>query len=279
MKEISSKDNKIFKEAMSLKEKKYRDRLGLYLIEGWNLLEEAVKCRVEISEVFLSPDALGHEKSVGIESVFNLQRDGAENKGDYASRKTETYLLTSELFKRLSDTETSQGIIAVVKKPKDSLDLLSKDDTHSSFICLDRLQDPGNIGTILRTADAAGYSLAVIMKGTADIYSPKVVRAATGSLFRMPVVFMDDAESLKSFTLTAGKKIVATAMNGEKAYYEEDLSKDICLVIGNEGNGISDEILDLAEIKIRIPMEGTIESLNASVAAGILMYERIRNAR
>lgn len=264
MKEITSKDNRIFKEAMSLKEKKYRDKLGLYLIEGWNLLEEAIKCDVQIVNVFICPEVIEHM----VETDENFVAPGVA--------LNNVFELSSNLFKRLSDTETSQGIIAVVKK-KEQPNQFNKQG--SCFICLDRLQDPGNIGTILRTADAAGYSLAIIMKGTADIYSPKVVRAATGSLFRMPVVFMDDANELKSFTLTAGKKIVTTTMDGSSVYYEEDLSKDICLVIGNEGNGISDEILDLADIKVRIPMEGSIESLNASIAAGILMYERIRNAR
>lgn len=265
MKEITSKDNRIFKEAMSLKGKKYRDKLGLYLIEGWNLLEEAIKCDIEISKVFLCPDIV--EREVKLHDDFVAP----------AIVGNDIFILSTELFKRLSDTETSQGVIAVVKKTNCHSE--RREESGSCFICLDRLQDPGNIGTILRTADAAGYSLAIIMKGTADIYSPKVVRAATGSLFRMPVVFMDDADELKSFTLTAGKKIVTTTMDGSSVYYEENLSKDICLVIGNEGNGISKEILDLAEIKVRIPMQGSIESLNASVAAGILMYERIRNAR
>ena len=259
MKEISSKDNKIFKEVMSLKEKKYRDKLGLYLIEGWNLLEEAIKNGASVKSIFLSEESLMEHEEMLPDSI-------------------ETYILSDELFNKLSDTVTPQGVICVIKKPEtlEAESLVKKGD---NIIVLDRLQDPGNIGTIIRTADASGYRLMIMMKGTADCYSQKVVRAATGSLFRMPVVFMDDAKELKSFTLTAGKKIVTTTMDGSVDYYDADLTKDIALVIGNEGNGISDEILDLAEIKVRIPMEGSIESLNASVAAGILMYERIRNAR
>ena len=144
---------------------------------------------------------------------------------------------------------------------------------------LDRLQDPGNIGTILRTADAAGYRLAVVMKGTADIFSPKVVRAATGSLFRMPVVFMDSNSELVEFTRAAGKKLVAACFDTERCYFDEDLTDNIALVIGNEGNGICKEIIESSDVKIKIPMHGNIESLNASVAAGILMYEAVRGKK
>ena len=114
------------------------------------------------------------------------------------------------------------------------------------------------------------------MKGTADVFSPKAVRAATGSLFRMPVVFMDSAHELAEFTRAAGKKLVATCFDTDRYYYDEDLKKNIALIIGNEGNGISGELIEGSDVKIKIPMYGNIESLNASVAAGILMYEAVR---
>ena len=145
-----------------------------------------------------------------------------------------------------------------------------------NFVVLDRLQDPGNIGTILRTADAAGYSLAIVLKGTADVFSSKVVRAATGSLFRMPVVFMDSVDELMEFTRAAGKKLVATCFDTDRYYYDENLKENIALIIGNEGSGISRELIECSDLKIKIPMHGNIESLNASVAAGILMYEAVR---
>ena len=181
------------------------------------------------------------------------------------------------MFDRLAQTETSQGVLAIVAKPEtDAGDFAS---ASGNFVVLDRLQDPGNIGTILRTADAAGYRLAVVMKGTADIFSPKVVRAATGSLFRMPVVFMDSNSELVEFTRAAGKKLVATCFDTERCYFDEDLTDNIALVIGNEGNGICKEIIESSDVKIKIPMHGNIESLNASVAAGILMYEAVRGKK
>ena len=253
MREISSKDNKIFRLCEQLAHKKYRDKHDLYLIEGENLLEEAVKNKADIKTVLARSDYGG--------GFF-----GMEDKA---------FFLSGKLFEQLSQTETSQGIIAIVEKPRISRDRFLKKD-GGNFVVLDRLQDPGNIGTILRTADAAGYRLAIVMKGTADVFSPKVVRAATGSLFRMPVVFMDSVDELMEFTRAAGKKLVATCFDTDRYYYDENLKENIALIIGNEGNGISQELIDGSDLKIKIPMHGSIESLNASVAAGILMYEAVR---
>ena len=253
MRTVSSKDNKIFRLCQQLSQKKYRDKLGLYLIEGENLLEEAVKNGAEIKTVLARPDYGG--------CFF-----GTEDK---------VFSLDDNLFRHLAQTETSQGIIAIVAKPEIS-PARFLDEDGGNFVVLDRLQDPGNIGTILRTADAAGYSLAIVMKGTADVFSPKAVRAATGSLFRMPVVFMDSVDELMEFTRAAGKKLVATCFDTDRYYYDEDLRENIALVIGNEGSGISQELIEGSDLKIKIPMHGNIESLNASVAAGILMYEAVR---
>lgn len=253
MREISSKDNKIFRLCQQLSHKKYRDKLGLYLIEGENLLEEAVKNGAAIKTVLMCRDYRG--------SLF-----GTEDKA---------FCLSDKLFEQLSQTETTQGIMAIVEKPELSPDLFLNRG-GGNFIVLDRLQDPGNIGTILRTADAAGYELAIVMKGTADVFSPKAVRAATGSLFRMPVVFMDSVDELMEFTRAAGKKLAATCFDTDRYYYDEDLRENIALIIGNEGGGISRELMESSDLKIKIPMHGNIESLNASVAAGILMYEAVR---
>ena len=253
MRTISSKDNKIFRLCQQLSHKKYRDKLGLYLIEGENLLEEAVKNGAGIKTVLMCRDYRG--------SLF-----GTEDK---------SFCLSDKLFEQLAQTETTQGIMAVVEKPELSPDRFL-DRGGGNFIVLDRLQDPGNIGTILRTADAAGYELAIVMKGTADVFSPKAVRAATGSLFRMPVVFMDSVDELMEFTRAAGKKLVATCFDTDRYYYDENLKGNIALIIGNEGSGISRELIECSDLKIKIPMHGNIESLNASVAAGILMYEAVR---
>ena len=257
MREIRSKDNRIVKRCEQLSMRKYRDQFGLYLIEGENLLAEAVKNHARIETVLLRE---GCQKSLPPQ---------------VADR---TFLVDARIFDKLAQTVTSQGILAIVVKEaarKENFINLP----GSNFIVLDRLQDPGNIGTILRTADAAGYKLAILMKGTADVYAPKVVRAATGSLFRMPVVSMASAKELAEFTGAAGKKLTATCLDARRWYYDEDLTHDIALIIGNEGNGISRDLIESSDIQIKIPMQGNIESLNAAVAAGVLMYETMRGKR
>ena len=257
MREIRSKDNKIWKRCEQLTMRKYRDRSGLYLIEGENLLDEAIRNHVRIETVLVREDC---QKALPPEAA------------------DKAFLLDARLFDKLAQTVTSQGILAVVAKAD-----VRKEDfiglPGSNFIVLDRLQDPGNIGTILRTADAAGYRLAILMKGTADVYAPKVVRAATGSLFRMPVVSMASTEELVEFTRAAGKKLTATCLDAQRCYYDEDLTHDIALVIGNEGSGVAPALIESSELRIKIPMQGNIESLNAAVAAGVLMYEAMRGKR
>lgn len=255
MREITSKDNKIVKLCEQLAVRKYRDRLDLYLIEGENLLEEAVREGATVDTV--------------------LMRKGYKGKMQ-PDLEDRTFLLDERLFDKLALTDSSQGILAIVKKPVVSQAELIKKGAMGNFVVLDRLQDPGNIGTIIRTADAAGYSLIVAMKGTADVFSPKVVRAAAGSLFRVPVVFMNDYDELVEFVKAAGGKLAATCFDTDRYYYDVDLTKNVALIIGNEGNGISPELIERADLKIKIPMAGTIESLNAAVAAAILMYESVR---
>lgn len=256
MREITSKDNKIIKLCQQLSLRKYRDKLGMYLIEGENLVREAV--------------------SEGADLQWALVRKGYE--GVPPELEAKSFLVEPRLFDRLAQTDTSQGILAIVKKPVVSQAAMIEKGAVGNFVVLDRLQDPGNIGTIIRTADAAGYSLVVVMKGTADVYSPKVVRAAAGSLFRVPVVFINDNEKLVSFIKAAGGKLVATCFDTDRYYFEEDLTKNIALIIGNEGNGISEELIESADTKIKIPMAGHIESLNAAVACAILMYEKVRGS-
>ncbi len=255
MRKIISKDNRIYRLCGKLSQKKHRERLGKYLLEGENLIEEAAKTGAEIETLI-------------VREGYSKIPEGLEER---------TFELEARLFEALAQTKTSQGILAIVKKPERCKEEFI--DSPGNFVVLDRLQDPGNIGTILRTADAAGYSLAIVMKGTVDIFSPKTVRAATGSLFRMPVVFMDSNSELVEFTRAAGKKLVATCFDTDRRYFDEDLTDNIALVIGNEGNGICREIIESSDLKIKIPMQGNIESLNASVAAGILMYEAVRGRK
>ena len=262
---ITSKDSRTFKELQRLTQKKYRDREGLFIAENPKVVGEA-----------LSQD--------GIDVLRVIAREGS----GYESFTDGTVTLSAELFDRVSDTMTSQGILAVVKKPDrgDIKNLLDGSDTiatepGSDIIVLDRLQDPGNIGTIIRTAEGAGISAAVFIKGTCDPFSPKVVRACAGSIFRMPIIFCDSTEEFISIAKKCGYRLAVTDVDRGVPYYEAGLSRAsssigrhrIALVIGNEGNGVSDTFRDAADILVNIPMHGKLESLNASVAAALLMYE------
>ncbi len=253
MRTIKSKDNSIYKAAVRLTRKKYRDETGLYLLEGIKPLQDAFSMGVGIRTVFLRDDTVT-EESFPSEKCISLDE---------------------KLFARLSDTETSQGVIAVAEQKKLSLDEFAEAVSvgTGNIVVMDRLQDPGNIGTIIRTAEAAGYRGIVMMTGSGDVYSPKVVRAAAGSLFRMPVIHAADPREVSAIAKSLGKKLAVTCLEDAQSCFDADLSENIALVIGNEGRGVSSQLLDLADMRVRIPMEGSIESLNAAVAAGILMYQ------
>lgn len=260
MKIIRSKDNSIYKDAYRLLKKKYRDATGLYLLEGVKPLEDAVRQDINIERIFIS------EKSVsGVAEKSDILKSVDDGK---------LIVLSESLFKKLSETETSQGVIAVAAKREYEMDEFVKRFMHSgrNLIVLDGLQDPGNIGTIIRTAEAAGYEAVVLTPGCADVYSPKVVRAAAGSLFRIPIVHGISCGHTASLLKKCGKRVVVTDIETDIYYDEVDLSSDTAIVIGNEGRGVSDEMKKASDIKIKIPMQGSIESLNAAVAAGILMY-------
>lgn len=283
---VTSTDNRIYKLCASLAMKKYRDKEGKYLIEGENLLDEAIKNKADIVAIILREDiAMLLEKPqagdgpeckplpCGMQGISSLITQGETRRGGMP----EVYAMPSKLFDKLAQAVTSQGILAVVSKPGNAKETLINANTpRSNLLILDRLQDLGNIGTVIRTADAAGYLGIIAMKGTGDIYAPKVIRAAAGSVFRIPIIYVENNRELQQFARDLDKRLVATAFDTKHFYYEEDLTAGIGLIIGNEGNGISDELMELADVKVKIPMKGNIESLNAAVAAGIIMYEAMR---
>ncbi|MCL1982700.1 MAG: RNA methyltransferase [Clostridiales bacterium] len=257
MKEISSKANKNYKLCQQLASKKYRDRYGMYLIEGGNLIEEAARFGAEIAAVFLRPD-------------FDASRFAGA---------PEPFVLDAKLYDGIAQTETSQGAIAVVRKRSYGEREFFSLCGDRNVLVLDRLQDPGNVGTMIRTADAAGYGGAVVMKGTGDIYSPKAARAAAGSLFRLPVLLADSANDALKLLKANGKRAVATCFDTPTCYFDADLTQGVALLIGNEGSGLCREFVDGADIKVKIPMARGVDSLNAAVAAGVLMYEGRRHLR
>ena len=261
MKTIKSRDNNIYKSALKLTKKKYRDETGLYLLEGVKPLEDGIATGVRVKTIFVC-------EGVRINDAFPEEL---------------CVMLDEHLFKKLSDTGTSQGVIAVAEQRKFPFGEFASAVCREAgnVIVMDRLQDPGNIGTIIRTAEAAGYRGIIMISGSGDIYSPKVVRAAAGSLFRMPVIWAEDAREAADMVKRMNKKLAVTCLEGAVNCFDADLTENIALVIGNEGRGVSEKLLGFSDIRVKIPMEGSIESLNAAVAAGILMYQsqKKNNAR
>ncbi len=268
---ITSAENRTLKEIQQLKTKKYRDLYGRYVVEGPNLCVDALEN--DAPPVCLAVSESGLKKSE-VNRIIEYYK--GMNQGAFEKK---FFIFEDRLFHKLAETEHNQGILAVVNKNTEEIDTFFDKCPTGNVVVLDRLQDPGNVGTIIRTADAAGYKGVILMKGNADIYSSKVVRACAGSLFRLPVLTVSQPDEAVNLLHEYGKKIVSTGFDTDKPYYQIDLKENIALIIGNEGNGICEEFKKSADEIIKIPMEGKIESLNASVAAGIIMYESMRQKK
>lgn len=252
-KEIVSRDNRIFKETRKLAQKKYRDETSSYIVEGITLVKEALLFKNMIKYLVIQES----------------KKDELFKEIDF--KKYDLYVMKDSLFIKVAQTATSQGVLAVLSK-KEGTNL----PEEGNLLIIDRLQDPGNMGTLIRTAEATGYKGVVIMKGSADVFSLKVQRASSGSLFRVPVIFYEDEKELVKDIKESGRSVVVTDLKEGKAVSELYLKMPIALVIGNEGKGVSAYFLDNSDYKVVIPMKGEVESLNAAVAGSILMYETAR---
>ena len=256
--EITAVNNAQVKLAAELKQKKHRTKTGLFLAEGLRTVEEAIEAR-QVESIFYTP----------IED--DRTRKALE---EAAAKGVKLYCVNEAIMKKISDTETPQGIIAVCNMTHLSLEeLLSRGEM---LLVLDRVQDPGNIGTMLRTADAAGVGGLVLLSGCADIYAPKTVRASMGSLFHIPVLQGLDEATFIDTAKDFGYELLVTSLEGATSLYKADLSGRIAFVMGNEANGVTAKLLKAADKKVFIPMQGKAESLNVAMAAGVVMFEALR---
>jgi len=254
---ITSADNGKYKAWLKLLTRKYRERERCFLVEGNVLINDALSSGALLKELII--------------------RDGSETVNAFlGSAEFEAYVgvfsLAGNLFDKLSQTEHGRDLIGVFSMPDEEIEKWS----YGDIVVLDRIQDPGNLGTIIRTSDAAGVAGIIAMKGTVDPYSPKVVRAAAGSIFRVPVMEVENGEALRKVLKKLNAIAMALDVKGAVNIYEMPDENRIALIVGNEGGGISDELLNVSEIKLKIPMREGIESLNAAMALGIVIYERVR---
>jgi len=256
---IESKENNLFKNTKKLKERKNRNKSNKYVIEGVRLVEEAFKAKVSIDYLIVTKD--------GTEKLEQFLKS-------YITEDMRIYEISDNLFKELICTETPQGILAVINMNRVPLEA-----NGSFYLLCDKLQDPGNLGTIIRTAHAAGVQGIILTKGTVDIYNEKTIRSTMGSIFYIPIHYEDDNLSLVKHLKEDGFNLVVTSLDTDKDFFEEDLRGKTILTVGNEGNGVSDEVLDLADTKVKIPMPGNAESLNVAIATSVIMYEKVRQDR
>lgn len=266
LKEISSPDNAKVKLVRKLASRKGRSEEGLFVAEGINLVSELTAGGHDIDFIMLSAafDAGADERRAALAGFIE-------------SGRADAYKVKESIFNKLSDAEHGVDVLAVCRMAQPGLEIIEELAADDCVLVCDRVQDPGNIGTMIRTAVAAGYGALVLMPGTVDIYSPKVLRATAGAVFNIPIAYANSEDELFDIIHKTSRRIVVTDPSGGSAYYEEDLSHGIALVIGNEGAGVSESIMNRADVRVTLPMKGSIESLNAAVAAAVLMYEAIRS--
>jgi TrmH family RNA methyltransferase len=259
---ISSTSSGQMKNLVLLQKKaKAREKQGIFVVEGWKMFDEAVKAGILV-KAYVSNNFY-HTK---------LQENPQYFTGiDYE-------IVTDSVFKEVSDTKTPQGIMGTVRKPEYSLERMI--GTEEAFLLLlEDIRDPGNLGTMIRTAECAGITGIVLNSTCVDIYNPKVIRSTMGSVYRVPIYRAEDFKSTLEKIKNRKIVIFAAHLMG-KTYDTEGLFQDKCaFLIGNEANGLSDKTASMADLLIKIPMAGKAESLNAAVAAAILMYEAVRQKR
>lgn len=260
---ITSTSNAQVKHVINLLNKaKYRRENQAFVVEGTKMVLEAPDYMVE--KIYVAESFMGSNKK----QITDIQWD---------SPKIE--VVSDNVFKQMSDTKTPQGILAVVKMKDSSLSEIMGKENAFVMVCED-IQDPGNLGTILRTGEGAGISGVIMSRNTVDIYNPKTIRSTMGSLYRVPFVYVDNLCEIISQMKSLEIKVYATHLNGNNSYAKGDYSGKCAFLIGNEGNGLKDETTNMADTLIKIPMEGNVESLNAAISSAIIMYEvnRQRNA-
>jgi TrmH family RNA methyltransferase len=254
IKPITSASNPLLKRIRALHQRSAREKSGLFLIEGAKLVNEAHARNVPVRDILVSQSFL--KEGLGACHAANI---------------SQVAVVEDKLFRELSTTEHPEGIIAVAEIPRHRLSEVVRGKAPLVVVAVS-IQDPGNLGTIIRTALAAGASGVVLTKGTVDPYNPKVVRAAAGSLYAMPIVGdlpVDDAiRTLKA----SGVSVYALDPHADRPYWQTEMSGPVALALGSEGQGLPDAVLLQADCRVRVPMNSACESLNVSVSAGIVLY-------
>lgn len=269
--EITSATNPRIKAIKKLEQKRERDREGLFVIEGFHLVEEAIKHHAEIETILYSTSA-------DVALLAKIETDLMKNQGhqqnlDSRNAGIDFILITDSILKTLANTPAPQGIIAILKQPKMAIEMLLDDNKRplAHLLLLDNVQDPGNVGTMIRTAEAAGFKGVILGNGSADLFNDKTIRATQGALFQLPII-KANLEALLPALHDAGYESWVTTLEEATFYTALPKPQKCALIMGNEGQGVDPKLQKLASTKVKIPMLGQSESLNVGVAAGILIY-------
>jgi len=258
MDKITSIKNDKIKNLRKLYQKKYRKQKGQFILEGLRLTRGSYNAGANLDTIYITKDFYN-----------NL----IKNEAFLINNQDKIVFVSNKLIKEVADTENPQDIITVVNEPNfNEKQVLSKE----YILILDRVQDPGNMGTIIRTAVAAGFQSLIITKGSVDVFNLKVLRSTMGAIYSIPFIKDVDLDKVKAMLNNKKQYIYAADLNTEQYYNELKYKRPLSLIIGNEAHGIREELLDLANQKLKIPIRGDIESLNAAVAAGLIMYEILR---
>jgi TrmH family RNA methyltransferase len=257
---LQSRDNKLVKHtAHLLSSRNYRYDSEEYVIEGFKMASEAIDGHIPIKCAFFSEEAYHKYADLALKMKH---------------MDIQTYEVSKDIFEKLSDTKTPQGITCIAKMLDKPL-TADKIDSNGKYLAIEQLQDPGNMGTIIRTADAFGLDGIILSVGCVDVYSPKVLRSTMGSIFRIPIIVVDDLTATLRGLSQKNMITLAAVVGGTDAIPLDEIKvcSGVVVVIGNEANGLSDEVINACTEKITIPMSGNAESLNAAVTAGIIIWK------
>jgi TrmH family RNA methyltransferase len=256
---ITSTANQQMKNLVALQKKaKERKHQKAFVVEGRKMFEEAP--RESVQRVYVAEQFLAQEACRKLLEGYDYE------------------VVSDSVFRAVSDTQTPQGILAIVRIPEYSIKQLLN-GAHTHLLILESIQDPGNLGTMIRTGEGAGITGVIVNRTTVDLFNPKTIRSTMGSIYRVPYYISEDLPETLAFLHQEGVTLCAAHLAGKCAYDRPDYTGATGFLIGNEGNGLSEEIAGIADTYVRIPMEGQVESLNAAVSAALFMYECNRQRR
>jgi len=262
IRQIVSQDNQYIKLTASLRQKKYREETGLFVVEGTRFVQEALESSWILEYAVVSEAHEGNERIRGL--ATNLEKRGCQ-----------VLSVPPALYKKISDTEAPQGILAVMQQSRETLEAVAVTANKALWVILDSLQDPGNVGTIIRTADAAGAAGVLLAGECADLYAGKTAGATMGSLFHLPVIKASAPQCLE-FCRRLGLSLYVAGAEAKHAYTDVNLTIPCAVVLGNEGAGVGDDFRSQARLHLKIPISGRAESLNVASAAAVILFEAVR---